>query len=190
MSAVGLAGRPSLHTEKNERVKRRIDRLPGNMKMRSWFPEWNHRWKLLAFSAWVILAMFRVLVLVVPFDRLAGLMGKPGSVTGTVLNASQQSRAEAMGAMIRLLGDRTPWISTCYTRALTGQTILRWMKMESTIYFGIRNEAGKGLSAHAWLRCGTKVILGESEMNDFTIVKTFAKQGKRQVAKDQVFSDS
>lgn len=164
--------------KKREDGGRRIDKVPGHAKKYAWFPDWSLRWKLFAASAWLMLAIFRVLILIVPFNRMAGMMGRAGFVTGTALKAGQQSRAETIGTMIRLLGDRTPWVSTCYTRALTAQAILWWMKTESTIYFGIRKEAGKGLCAHAWLRCGTTVILGESEMQDYITVKTYAKQRK------------
>lgn len=68
----------------------------------------------------------------------------------------------------------TPWDSNCLARALTGKRMLRRRRVDCTIYLGVKKSDPRSLEAHAWLRCGEKIITGEPGHDQFIVVATFA----------------
>ena len=52
--------------------------------------------------------------------------------------------------------------------------MLRRLGIANTLYLGVGKEEGKGLVAHAWLRCGGTILTGASGCERFTVVGKFA----------------
>ena len=59
---------------------------------------------------------------------------------------------------------------------MAGKAILRTRGISSTLYLGVDLDDDKDLQAHAWLRCGDKVLTGERPSAGFTVVAHFAEQ--------------
>ena len=63
--------------------------------------------------------------------------------------------------------------SKCYDQALTAKALLGQSGLPATIYFGLAKECDNQLIAHAWVRCGERVISGKAGMERFTVVACF-----------------
>ena len=63
--------------------------------------------------------------------------------------------------------------SKCYDQALTAKALLGQSRLPSTIYFGLAKEGDNKLTAHAWVRCGDRIITGKTGMERFTVVACF-----------------
>ena len=62
--------------------------------------------------------------------------------------------------------------SKCYDQALATTFMLKRRRISSTIYFGLHKETDQ-LLAHAWVRCGKKIISGKAGFDRFTPVAWF-----------------
>jgi hypothetical protein len=56
---------------------------------------------------------------------------------------------------------------------LTAKALLGQCNLPATIYFGLAKESENQLMAHAWVRCGNKIISGKAGMERFTVVACF-----------------
>ena len=131
------------------------------------------RFKLIAFEAFLTMAISRFYILFIPFRRVATRMGKPMHETTKEIDSERLTYARQIAWMIEKVSNYTPWESKCLVRALTGQKMLKKRKIPSTLYLGVKKENVDGLSAHAWLRCGNFVILGGKERSGYTTVAYF-----------------
>lgn len=134
-----------------------------------------------SFSDWVLICQAlpflicsRILVLLVPFRRLAPVLGTLNCVTplerGDMSDCTKDKR---LGSILKALSDYLPWRSMCLEQALAGMMLLRFKGVASTIYFGV-SQGDKTLEAHAWLRCGEQIVTGEMGHKKFTTVFTVA----------------
>lgn len=63
--------------------------------------------------------------------------------------------------------------SKCYDQALATTFMLKRHRISSTIYFGLHKE-DEQLLAHAWVRCGDKIVSGKLGYERFTPIAWFA----------------
>ena len=69
--------------------------------------------------------------------------------------------------------NRTPWESKCMIQALTAKKLLNKMGYPCTLYMGVMNSPSTNeLQAHAWLRCGDKIVTGDG-YESYTITGKF-----------------
>lgn len=68
---------------------------------------------------------------------------------------------------------RTPWESLCLVQALTAKKLLNQKGIKCTLYMGVRNGDNGEMLAHAWLRCGNKLITGENGYLAYTVTGTY-----------------
>ena len=66
-----------------------------------------------------------------------------------------------------------PWKIKCYPQALTGKILLKKNKINSYLYLGL-NKDRHTLHAHAWLKVGNKIIIGNTNLEQFKIVNIFS----------------
>jgi hypothetical protein len=114
---------------------------------------------------------YRFQVLYRPFSKLSPKIGSVG--TETPFDTELPPQVMQVRRIVRAVSKRMPWTCNCMVRALTMKKMLRRRGIDSTLYMGIAlDEAGK-MEAHAWLRCGSKYISGETEMERFTATTTY-----------------
>lgn len=60
--------------------------------------------------------------------------------------------------------------ASCLTQALAGRSLLAGRGFNSRVVVGVRRHAAAGVAAHAWLRVGDGVVLGDvtENLDDFT----------------------
>lgn len=148
---------------------------------------------LLATFGW--LALFRAMILVFPFKKILGMTGlAPGeSPRGTEAsgpNPAWGAQSLRVGWAIRTASAHTAWKSACLVQALAGMHMLRRRGIPSTLHLGVARNAsirnshdgadgrevradGRGIAAHAWLRCGDLIVTGGAGRERFTELSAF-----------------
>jgi hypothetical protein len=137
---------------------------------------WRDRALLL--HATFVLAIARVAVAVVPFRVIARTLRLRHVGVPPPSDAACPPAARRTGWAIRTAAANTPWRSTCLMQALAGSMMLTRSGIESTLSLGVAKNAHApdDLIAHAWLRCGETVLIGETEDGRFVELATFARR--------------
>jgi len=60
-------------------------------------------------------------------------------------------------------------------QAMTGKVMLRRRGIPGTLYLGLAKDGDSALSAHAWLRCGERILSGGPTHDQFTVIAHFAE---------------
>jgi len=116
----------------------------------------------------------RLLLLLLPFNRLASIMGKADMESPRSLDSVTQNKALKVGWSVSIMSRHTPWKSKCLVQAMTAQTILRWLRIPGTLYLGVKIGDNNNLVAHAWVRCGEHIIVGDFGNEQYKCVAYFS----------------
>jgi len=122
------------------------------------------------------LGLLRVAVLMLPFRRLASLLGLTQSDPSEVslaFRADHQARTEAIGWAVQGVAARTPWLSTCLVQSLAGYVMLRRHDVPSVVYLGVAKDAGGELIAHSWLQCGDRFVTGGGSQHRYSVIAAY-----------------
>lgn len=132
-------------------------------------------WKmrLLFVTAYFLMGVVRLGILVLPFKYIAPLLGEKNRSTTAQVERVVLMKAVKIGFAVETTSRFTPWESKCLVRAITAQLLLRVSRTPSTLYLGMSKDESNKLIAHAWLRCGDLILTGESESKNFKSVAHF-----------------
>ncbi len=122
------------------------------------------------------LGLLRVAAAILPYRRLASLLGLTQSDPSEVSLAScagHRARAEAIGWAVQGAAARTPWLSTCLIQSLAGYAMLRRHDVPSVVYLGVAKDAGGELIAHSWLRCGDRLVTGGGSQHRYSVIAAY-----------------
>lgn len=137
-------------------------------------------WLLLA-EAGALLGLARLAVLTLPFRWVMRACGTHMAESPPELDAAGAARVERVAWAVDTARLFTPWDSNCLAQAIAGARMLRRRGVATTTYLGVTEAAPQKLGAHAWLRAGPHVILGDRQLDEFTTVSSFAtKTGKEE----------
>ena len=140
------------------------------MKLLKTFLRMPLKQKLMIPRVFVLMAYYKHQVHNRPFSELAPKIGTLGYETEVVTTPRDAVLVhELMESMFRRIG----WKDSCLIRALTAKRILNSMGEKCTLYMGVRKMEGQGMTAHAWLRCGKRIITGADSMVGYTVTATF-----------------
>jgi hypothetical protein len=141
---------------------------------------WNrlnwHRRRLLI-EAVIAVPVAWLLLRLVPFKRIAAWLGKPGQESPTALPAGSVLLGSEIGWAVRGAADRFPGEGLCLVQGLAAAAIARRRRLPTTLYLGVARSEKEGLQAHAWVRCGDRVVTGRAGHQRFKIVERFAREG-------------
>lgn len=122
------------------------------------------------FEAWFLLHISKILIMILPFRKLAARLGRSQFET-EIVNLGKQVWYDVEVGIIRA-SKFTIYRSKCYDQALTAKYMLKRRGVRSTLYFGLSKNQGR-LSAHAWVRSGVRIVTGRIGMERFTPVAWF-----------------
>ena len=129
--------------------------------------------KLMIPKIFVLMAYYYFRVHRRPFSELAPKIGTLGYETPVEQSPRQAWMVhELMESMFRHLR----WKDSCLIRALTAKKLLNRMGHRCTLYMGVRKLAGRGMDAHAWLRCGRLTVTGGESMAGYTVTGIFGDE--------------
>lgn len=132
--------------------------------------------RLMFVEAFTLLGLARFMVLVVPFKFLARSLGNHMNESRFFVSEPDVLIARMVGQAVRSAANNTPWESVCLPQAVVGQWMLKRRNISGTVYLGVMRNAVNTdkLAAHAWLRCGKKILTGADGHRQFTVVSTFS----------------
>ncbi len=145
-------------------------------KIRS-FLKLDRKTIVLCLIVFPLMGFFRMSILFFPFKKVANRMGKIGEESSSKYDYDKHEYIMKVSYVVNKMSRYTPWESLCLVQALTAQVLLNAKKIDTTIYLGISKQEKKML-AHAWLRCGDKILTGGKEMNEFKQIAMFASVRK------------
>lgn len=142
-------------------------RLPSKFLSLSW------REKRVFIEALSSLLLIRILIAFVPFRYIAKRLGVEHAETLRSIGAPD-ALLDLLSTAVSRAARYAPWECKCLAQAIAAHRMLHHRGYLSTLYLGIaKNEEGK-IIAHAWLRCGERIITGKQGANRYTVVGTYA----------------
>lgn len=123
----------------------------------------------------VTLALARLAVVCVSFERLSPALGAHGEQTPAVVNPDTADALARIGWAIGAVARRTPWRSKCLEQAITAQALLKRRGLESTLYLGIARDETGDAAPHAWLRSGAVHVTGGAHVDHYAVVASYAR---------------
>ncbi len=113
-------------------------------------------------AIWMIL--IRAALRVAPFQSLRRWLAR-ASERGQSARITKSQIVWAVKAASRYVP-----LASCLTQALTGYLLLRQNAYDPSLRIGVARDSQQELQAHAWLECDGSVVIGESEMGQFTVL--------------------
>jgi hypothetical protein len=131
------------------------------------FSDLSGRDKRLFLRAVGWLGVARVMLLLMPFQRLAERLSAPA---GAAVAAPDAETLRRIGFAVSAAANNVPWRSDCFPQAIAASKLIKSDGYLSTIHLGVA-KAGKGeLAGHAWLTCGGTVVTGGADLDRYTEV--------------------
>jgi len=123
-----------------------------------------------------MLGLSKLLILVIPFQRIAHRLGRSVGMAAwvPVLDTHEELRGSTIGALVQMAARATPWSSNCYTQALTARILLGLYGIPCSIFFGVaRNSRTGEFEAHAWVTAGRIRVTGGNGFKHYVLVGAF-----------------
>ena len=115
--------------------------------------------------ALALLAATRLALWTRPFAAVRGSLARYGE-RALPLTSAPATVVWAVEAGARLVPG-----STCLSRALAAQALLRRAGHDSTLQLGVASSSGSGFEAHAWLEDAGGILIGGEEAGGFTVLQ-------------------
>jgi len=146
--------------------------------------------KILIIRVFVLTAVMRSVMLIIPFKNLRKYMGELNKESSFNLSDDEYKIVQRISWSINKVSKYTPWESKCLVQSLTAQYLLSCSNIRNTLYLGVLKEKNikienhnikntkeikeSNLVAHSWIRCGNYYVTG-GDGNNFKVVAKFAK---------------
>lgn len=134
----------------------------------------NGRKRFLLFEATCFLAIGRMALLFFQFSEIAKMLGRTASTADMNLSPGADTEAEQVGWGVETMARHVPWKCSCLVQALAAFWMLSRRGIVGTVHFGVAPAAGKKFNAHAWLRCGSRIITGGNNLDQFKVLTSFS----------------
>lgn len=136
--------------------------------------------KALLFLAWCLLGVVAAGLRLVPFRRLAPLLGvRIGAVAFVPTNSTAQARrARSVRCAILRAARVAPFRSDCLPQAFAAAILCRLLKIPVSTHLGVRLEKeSRKMAAHAWACSGAVAISGGRSFETYAAVACFVSLG-------------
>ena len=141
-------------------------------KLRTFF-KIDKETKINFIKAYIYSGVARIFIIFMPFNRLRRIMGKYKEESNEIVDVNTYKIARKIGWVVSEAARYTPWNSKCLVQALTTQKMMREKGIATTIYLGVRKGKDNEMLAHAWIRCGSYIITGGANENEYVVVAKF-----------------
>jgi hypothetical protein len=129
-------------------------------------------------EAGIWLGVARLAILVLPFRWLALGLGRHMALSAEDSGLAPPELLDRISWAVATASRHLPWNCTCLAQAMAGKAMLKCRGVPSTLYLGVAKDGEARLQAHAWLRCGARILTGWQEVGRFKVIGTFAEDGK------------
>ncbi len=124
------------------------------------FLQMTNQRRLLLLEAALFLGLARLMLLTVPFGRIAPWLQRspdsPPHDPRTVL---------AVGEAVTIAARNVPWNAVCLPQAMAAKAMLARRGQGSALHLGAAKVSDR-LTAHAWLVAGGQIVVGEAGIAD------------------------
>jgi hypothetical protein len=137
--------------------------------------------KFLLLAAWLLLGCAAIALRIVPFRKLAPLLGKPIGAVGFIplIQTDKTETANRIRRAIIRSARIAPLRSDCLPQAFAAAIMCRWLSVPASIHLGVKREGDKrSLAAHAWVCSGPVAVTGGRSFGQYTPVACFLVQAK------------
>ncbi|MGE0090833.1 MAG: lasso peptide biosynthesis B2 protein [Bacteroidales bacterium] len=117
---------------------------------------------------WLIFAT--VLARLTPLRWFNHLLGEFKKEDLTELESTQIEIVQQFKKNLRRWKRYLPWRIKCFEEAITAKKVLEKYKIKTTLYLGVDKNDKKELTAHAWIKAGSKMITGEKGYERYVVV--------------------
>lgn len=128
---------------------------------------------LLLIEAWIFLALARVMLVMLPFKKIAPLLGQAGALD---LSENKEVRIVVL-RHIKVAVARacrfSPWRTKCFEQAIAAKIMAKRRHIKSTLFLGVFKDTANKLCAHAWLKIDNIIITGGPDISHCTVVSRF-----------------
>jgi hypothetical protein len=134
--------------------------------------------KLLLVAAWILIGLFAAALHIMPFRRLARMLGEPIGAVGCIPLADQMQikRARLVRRAILRAARIAPFRSDCLPQALTAAVLCQMLRVPVSIHLGVRREDDpNSFAAHAWTCTGPEAVTGGHSFGAYTPVTCFLR---------------
>jgi len=125
---------------------------------------------ILFVEAWCLLAFARLMIYFSPFKKIVTLLENNPQIEKTNKKVSPMILNE-ISISINRACRRSFWRTKCFEQALAGKIMLKFRRINSSVYFGVADNGT--FMAHAWLECEGQMITGDKGIDKFTIINKF-----------------
>jgi hypothetical protein len=122
---------------------------------------------VLFLRATVYLAAAAALLVLVPFDRLSAFLVSNRRSARRDRDIEYPDRVRWA---VRAAARRVPWRSDCFRQAVAAHLLLSRSGHEPIIHIGVARQADGSLGGHAWVTCGEQLIVGDGDLETFTVL--------------------
>ncbi|MDX1640199.1 MAG: lasso peptide biosynthesis B2 protein [Balneolaceae bacterium] len=137
-----------------------------------WSKPFGH--KLLLIRIFLLLHLAKLANLILPFKVYARFLGEINSESAQNPTGVDWEYVDEISRYIKNVSRVSPFDFKCLVQATVGKIILARKKIDITVYFGVKKGNSKSLEAHAWLRVGSKIVLGGEVADQYNVVSTFS----------------
>ncbi|MCP5052923.1 MAG: lasso peptide biosynthesis B2 protein [bacterium] len=158
--------------------------------------------KALGLEAFFYLLKARLMILLLPFRKIAPRIGEHMKETPKENQPQHSPILRDIRNAIRRVSRRTPWESACLVQSIAAKMMLKRRNITYTLYLGLAKDNGNNkennkekdmekdlvngnqnqnaLKAHAWLRSGDVILTGNDGVNlsVFTVISMFAGESR------------
>ena len=117
---------------------------------------------LLRAVAW--LAVARLMIVAVPFNRLAARLSAD---IPTEKDGQNPEFFQRIGRAVSTAAGNVPWRSDCFPQTIAARMLLKRHGYASTIHLGVERVGDSDLAGHAWLTCGGTVVTGGVDLDRY-----------------------
>jgi hypothetical protein len=134
--------------------------------------------RILLIEATFCLVAAQAALLILPFRSIAPYLGEYMTRSSLQTGALSEDLIGNISWALATASRHLPWECKCLVQALAGKAMLKRRGVPSTLYLGLAKAGEAQLKAHAWLRCGERILTGWQAMGEYAEIASFAEDVK------------
>lgn len=125
---------------------------------------------ILFVEAWCLLAWARLMIYFFPFKKIVTILEDNPQIEKADKKVSPMILNE-ISISINRACRHSFWRTKCFEQALAGKIMLKFRRINSSVYFGVADNGT--FMAHAWLESEGLTITGSKEKDQFAVINKF-----------------
>lgn len=130
--------------------------------------EFMHNFRILEISllpvSFLLTGLVRIFVFTVPFKQIYRIT-RSATTQPTV---KELDRCTRIARVVQNVSYHTPWESNCLVQSLSVFLLARLFAIPTELNLGARSQDDGMLETHAWLTCGSHVVIGDIELGTYS----------------------